>query len=384
MTKTNYPNIYYVINKSNKKIYYGRYKNKNGKYVKKNLGSNLRLAVSKLTSLKRNETINNNFLNEKYNISLQKALSKTTFLTAFDEYKRVVFPMLSTDEQNTRTSRFKKWILPKFGSMEINNIRYSHIQEYINELDDKNTKKEIKCSRKTQEHIKSSIQSMFTYLTKENIYTKNNTARHVTIKAYDNHVPMTLTAQQIKTFYQNIINLDVTDLEVRKKRLMLILMIHGRRLNEARNLEKCELRFLDNEYVIPAHKSKDGKTHFHKMTKFLRYELLEMTVYMKDSETYLFTNPTTNKPYRDISKFFTSIKMASNIPLTFRCQDFRHVIGTVARKQLGMPLEDIRDVLGHGTVTTTEIYSDKNSDNSRIVNNKLFDFFGLMFTDEFN
>lgn len=112
------------------------------------------------------------------------------------------------------------------------------------------------------------------------------------------------------------------------------------------------------------------------MTNFLRSEFLELQV-LRGEDDFIFINPKTKTPYSTISKFFKSIKIASNVPLSFRCQDFRHVVGTVARNSLGLPLEDIRDVLGHGSVKTTEIYSDKDSHNSKIVIHKLFELFDL-------
>lgn len=381
MIKTNHKGIFYTVSvRTGKKTYYGRYLDVNKKPTKVNLGNSLTIAVKKFNSIKQNEYKPDTFNSKVYGDKLSKALEKSLFKTAFLEYKRVEFKKWSIQEQKTKASRFKKWILPAFGNMEIDKINYSHVQEFINSLDSRNELKEIKCSRKSQENIKSSIQSFFTFLKKENILHRDNPAQYVTIKPYDNHVPMTLTIEQISTFYQNILNIDTTDVEDRKKRLMLILMMHGRRLSDIKFMEKTELRFVTNEYLVPAQKSKDGKTHFHKMTDLLRREFMEILVYLDPKDNFLFTNPRTKVPYSTISKFFTTVKKTSGIPLSFRCQDFRHVVGTVARNNLDMPLENIRDVLGHGSVTTTEIYSEKNSMNSKTVNNSLFELFGLDIT----
>jgi integrase len=377
MIKTNHQGIFYVVSKkTNKKNYYGRYTDSQGKQQKINLGESLTIAVQKFKQVKSSNEIDSKFKSNVYGNKLANALSKTYFKTAFLEFERVEFKKWSKQEQQTKKSRFNKWILPKFGSMEIDKINYSDIQEFINDLDYKNSIGSIKCARKTQENIKSSIQSFFTFLKKEGILKRDNPAQHVTIKPYDNHVPMTLTIEQITLFYKNIFDIDITDLENRKKRLLLILMIHGRRWGEAVNLCWSEINFVANNYIIPAHKSKDKKTHSHKMTNFLRSEFLELHL-LRNEDDFIFINPKTKTPYSTISKFFKSIKIASNVPLSFRCQDFRHVVGTVARNSLGLPLEDIRDVLGHGSVKTTEIYSDKDSHNSKIVIHKLFELFDL-------
>lgn len=378
MISTSHKGIFYrVSKKDNRKTYIGRYTDKEGNPKKVILGNTLTIAVKKLKELKKGNTPDK-FDSNTYGKKLSNALSKIIFKTCYLEYQRVEFKKWSSQEQKTKSSRFKKWILPEFGSLEIDNINYSDIQEFINRLDDRNSLGEIKCARKSQENIKSSIQSFFTFLKKEGILKRDNPAQHVTIKPYDNHVHMTLTVEQISTFYKNIIDIDTTDLEDRKKRLMLILMMHGRRWGEAKNLEYCEISFLENMYIIPAHKSKDKKSHFHTMTEFLRREFLELQVFKKQDETFVFTNPKTKKPYSTIQKYFKSLKVASDIPTSFRCQDFRHVLGTIARKELGMTLEDIRDVLGHGSVKTTEIYSERKITNSKIVNDDLFSLFGLI------
>lgn len=378
MIKTKHAGIYYqVLKRTNKKTYYGRYTDSQGKQVKIKLGETLPTAIANFKEIKSSLENNITFDSKKYADKIEKSFSKQLFKNAYYDYEKVEFSKWSKHEQVTKKSRFQKWILPVFGAMEIDKINYSDIQNFINDLDDKNSRGILKCARKTQENIKSSIQSFFTYLKKEGILKRDNPAQHVTIKPYDNHVPMTLTIEQITHFYQNIFNIDKSDFENRKKRLLLILMIHGRRWGEAVNLCWSEIDFISNRYIIPAHKSKDKKTHQHQMTTFLRDEFIEMSQFRDFEEDYIFVNPSTKLPYTTISRFFKTIKRNSDIPLTFRCQDFRHVVGTVGRNSLGLPLEDIRDVLGHGSVKTTEIYSDKDSHNSKVVISKLFDLFGL-------
>lgn len=377
MTKTSHQGIFYTVSKkTNKKTYYARYTDASTKkQLKINLGNSLTVAVKKFKEIKNNH-FNSDFKINIYDKQLSKHFQKNLFKNLYLEFQKVEFKKWSLHEQRTKKSRFEKWILPKFGTMEIEKINYSDVQDFINELDSLNNIGSIKCARKTQENIKSSIQSFFTFLKKEGILKRDNPVQHVSIKPYDNHVPMNLTINQITNFYQNIFDIDITDLENRKKRLLLILMIHGRRWGEAVNLCWSEIDFVSNNYVIPAQKSKDKKTHKHQMTTLLKNEFLELQEF-RDDNNNIFINPKTNLPYITISKFFKTIKINSNIPITFRCQDFRHVVGTVARNTLGLPLEDIRDVLGHSSVKTTEIYSDKDSKNSKVVISQLFELFNL-------
>lgn len=377
--KTKHSGIFYIISKkTNKKIYYARYWDNNKKQKNVSLKcSSLNLALKKYNQIIK--SLNRPVSLVDYNKELLKSFTKDSVEVLYFEYIDVEGKKWSNQELLTKKSRFKNWILPHFGKMSIHDIKYSHVQSFINNIDDKKL-----LARKTQENLKSSIQSFFTYCIKEGYLQTGNPAQYVQIKAYDNHVPMTLTLEEIIRFYQTIIDIDVkssfnhaTNLDNRKKRLMLILMIHGRRWGEARNLCWSEIDFISDVYVIPAHKSKTKKTQKHKMTDFLRRELMELKVINTDNEDYVFLNPQTKAPYETINKFFRTIKKKSNIPLSFRCQDFRHVVGTVAYQNLDLPLENIRDVLGHGSVTTTEIYSDKDSLNSKKVLTSLFELFGF-------
>ncbi|RXJ82636.1 hypothetical protein CRU95_00805 [Arcobacter sp. F2176] len=375
---TSYPNIYYYISpKTNKKVYFGRYyKDRKQKTI--TLGSSLNTAIKKMNLIKKGISKKDSS-KLVYNKEILKTHDKHSIEVLYFEYIDIEGKKWSTQELKTKKSRFKRWILPHFGKMNIHDVRYSHIQKFINDIDDKKL-----LARKTQENLKSSIQSFFKFCIKEGYLNTGNPAQYVDIKAYDNHVPMTLTLEQIIRFYQTIIDIDChsspnhsANLDNRKKRLMLILMIHGRRWNEAQNLCWSEIDFISNLYIIPAHKSKTKKTQKHKMTDFLRLELMELKVISNDGEDFLFINPQTKNPYSSINTFFKTIKKKADIPKTFRCQDFRHVVGTVAYQNLGIPLENIRDVLAHGSVTTTEIYSDKDSLNSRKVLTSLFELFGF-------
>jgi hypothetical protein len=129
MIKTSHKGIFYIFSKkTTKKVYYGRYTDSNDKAIKINLGSSLTDAVIKLKMLKRNERIDTDFESKKYGKKIATLLSKTLFKTAFLEFKRVEFKKWSPREQQTKTSRFNKWILPRFGNMEIDKINYSDIQ----------------------------------------------------------------------------------------------------------------------------------------------------------------------------------------------------------------------------------------------------------------
>ena len=69
---------------------------------------------------------------------------------------------------------------------------------------------------------------------------------------------------------------------------------------------------------------------------------------------YIFINPDTGLPYRDIKRAWTSSLKAANIE-NFRFHDLRHTVGTRLAEQL-VPVNVIKELLGHSDVHTTMRY----------------------------
>lgn len=69
---------------------------------------------------------------------------------------------------------------------------------------------------------------------------------------------------------------------------------------------------------------------------------------------YIFINPDTGLPYKDIKRAWTSSLKAANIE-NFRFHDLRHTVGTRLAEQL-VPVNVIKELLGHSDVHTTMRY----------------------------
>ena len=69
---------------------------------------------------------------------------------------------------------------------------------------------------------------------------------------------------------------------------------------------------------------------------------------------YMFINPETNKPYRDIKKAWTTALNKANIK-DFRFHDLRHTVGTRLAKE-NVPVNVIKEILAHSDVKTTMRY----------------------------
>jgi len=348
--KTDIPTLFYKLNKENIKTYVGKFQINNKTY-KRVLTTKKQESLKKLNALKKE--LKEQLPKEEKNIKQKFLATKAeyiqepknmTFTQLFKEYMHVDGLMLCEKEQQTRVSRFNTWILPVLGKLKFKSIKYKHIQKLINDIDDKEL-----LDRKTQTHIKSSISALFTYAIKNEYTDKNNPTVHVKVLPFDNRRNIPTDKAGVIRLYQTILNMDNP-----QYRLMFLFLMHGRRLKEVLHLEFKDINFIDKVHVIPANKSKTSKTQEHMMTDLLFSELTTHLKVNNIDSGYLFLNPRTDKPYVDLAKVFKKLKKHADVTLNFQMTDFRHVIGTYARKYCDLPLEDSRDTLGHGSIKTTE------------------------------
>lgn len=379
--------IYYTISeKTKKKTYFYRYSAlENGvtKRVTKKLSDTLVVAKKMIPYIDKGHSIP-----EARAFVLNKTIdSKTkvmTFGRLIEIYLTTAKGLLSEHEYKTRKSRFDTHVLPYKAKddnqlliqKDIQTLTYSYFQQYINHLDSQNTLGVIKCSRKTQDHFKSVLQAVFTFASKEGLYTKFNPLQYVTIKAYDNHKQLTITDDEISSLFLTIKAMTTNTLEDRKKRLFFIFMIHGRRKTETLKIKWTDLNLNNREYQIIVDNSKSRKTQYLKMTDWLFAEIMDLRsqIDIKDFDTYVFLNHKTETYYSGFPKTFKSIKKEAGIKSRFTIHEFRHIIGTIGVRRLDKKLHEVGEALTHSSDEVTKIYVDKTAENSKNVIDDILHF----------
>ncbi|MGB2906318.1 MAG: site-specific integrase, partial [Candidatus Aminicenantaceae bacterium] len=114
--------------------------------------------------------------------------------------------------------------------------------------------------------------------------------------------------------------------------------------------------------VITVRKSKSGKPRTIPMNSFLLNELQQMKSESRKT-SFLFTSPKTNQPFKTIRKAFGDACREAQI-LNFRFHDLRRTFGS--RLALaGVDLNRIKELLGHASIKTTEIYLHADSSDIR-------------------
>lgn len=366
--------LFYKLNADKEKVFVAKFQ-----YGKKNYNRVLsqskieaiKLLDELLSTLKRavkkeSDTLKTRLLSEK--LEYHQNPKNMTLNQLFKEYLHVDGKKLCDKEFRTRISRFNNHILPTFGKRKFTTIKYKDIQMLINDIDDN----EI-LNRKTQTHIKSGISALYSYASKNEYYDKINPCTYVEILPFDNHRNLPIDKDGVTRLFKTIL-----EIKNPQYRLIYLLLMHGRRLKEALTVEYEDIDFIDHIHTIPAHKSKTKKTQKHMMTVLLKTQLYSYIHASNISKGYLFLNPKTEKPYVDLSRFFSKLKAKADITKSFETTDFRHIIGTFVRKVCNLPLEDARDTLGHGSILTTErFYEDPDSETSRNTCQAIFDKVGI-------
>ena len=133
------------------------------------------------------------------------------------------------------------------------------------------------------------------------------------------------------------------------KPLIICALQTGMRKSEIFNLQWSNINF-DFNY-IELLETKTGKARKVPISNTL------LRVIMKQSQEYdyVFINPDTKMPYKDIHKSFQSALKKANIN-NFRFHDLRHTVATRLVEK-SVPLPVVQEILGHSKIETTMRYA---------------------------
>lgn len=162
-----------------------------------------------------------------------------------------------------------------------------------------------------------------------------------------------LTKEEL-TLFLNSIDTD-NKKGIRDYTLISFMYESGSRINEIVNVKICDLQ-LDDNYNVLLH-GKGNKLRRVPITNELRNILLKyIKAFNLNSASYLFQGQKNQKASTKmithiINKYANKTEINKNIhPHVFRHTRAMHLL------EAGLTLVDIRDILGHASVKTTEIY----------------------------
>lgn len=238
-----------------------------------------------------------------------------------------------------------------------NDFTRENILAFLNDI-------ESKTSISTRNQRLAAIKSFCQYLQYEPIEYLNQIQRILKIrtKKYPAKEIDFLTKEEL-TLYLNSINID-NKKGIRDYTLISFMYETGARINEIINVKICDLQ-LDDNYNVLLH-GKGDKLRRVPITSELRNMLLKyIKAFKLNSVSFLFQGQKYQKASTKmithiVKKYSIKSKIHKNIhPHVFRHTRAMHLL------EAGLTLVDIRDILGHASIKTTEIYLTINIDLKR-------------------
>lgn len=229
-----------------------------------------------------------------------------------------------------------------------NDFTRENILDFLNDV-------ESKTSISTRNQRLAAIKSFCQYLQYEPIEHLSQIQRilKIRMKKFSTKEIDFLTKEELTLFLNSI---DLNNKKgVRDYTLISFMYETASRINEIVNVKICDLQ-LDDNYNVLLH-GKGNKLRRVPITDELRNMLLKyIKAFNLNSTSYLFQGQKNQKSSTKmithiVNKYANKSKINKNIhPHVFRHTRAMHLL------EAGLTLVDIRDILGHASVKTTEIY----------------------------
>lgn len=247
--------------------------------------------------------------------------------------------------------------LEKFANTDLDeispqDISYENLQEYLYQLSKK------KMSERSQARGISSIKTFFKFLLEEE-YREDNPAALLETPKLGLYLPDTLSIEDVDKIIDSI-DTD-TDIGIRNHCILEVLYGCGLRVSELVNLKISNINFKENYLLV---EGKGDKTRLVPLATttagyILNYikTVRSQAKISKKSQDILFLNNRGNRMSRVI--VFIIIKdlaQKAGINKNISPHTFRHSFATHLL-QNGADLRFIQEMLGHSSITTTQIYT---------------------------
>ena len=218
-------------------------------------------------------------------------------------------------------------------------------------------------SPRTQSRITSGLRSFFDFLIFENYRDSNPTSLLETPKL-GRKLPDTLSVEEIDKI---ITQIDLrTDLGERNKAMLETLYGCGLRVSELINLKISDLFFEEGFIRVLGKGNKQRFVPIHSQNQQLIntyiHQVRSKVLSQKKSEDIIFLNNRGNKLTRNmVFIIIRDLTKKAGIDKTISPHTFRHSFATHLLEN-GADLRAIQEMLGHESITTTEIYTHLDTD----------------------
>ena len=256
------------------------------------------------------------------------------------------------------------------GEFRLENVDHQKIKEYLNFI------ARFDYSKTTITRKISAIMMFYKYLYRENIV-KNNPLKGVMAPKYQKKLPVFLTEEEINKIL-NTIPIDTVQ-GFRNRTIFELLYSTGIRVSELTSLDFGNLNLEENEIKVLGKGNKERIVLFSNTAKsFLKtyIETVRKMLFQNGSDEIinqdspLFVN---NTGYRlqaqSVRKILKNVIKQIELPKNVTPHKFRHSFATKMLEK-GADLRVVQELLGHASISNTQIYTHVSSKHLKDVYNK--------------
>jgi len=245
------------------------------------------------------------------------------------------------------------------------NVNHLHIRGFLAYLTDR------KLSKRTIARKLSTLRSFYKYLTVEGL-TKQNVAKAVHAPKTSKRLPLFLYPQEIEALL-SAPNNDI--LGIRDRAILELLYATGMRVGELVSLKTSDINFGANFIVVFGKGSKErivffGQKAAESLEEYLKKSRPYLVKNIECDSLFLNKNGTTlsdRSVRRIIEKYVKVAALNSHIsPHTLRHTFATHMLSN------GADLKTVQELLGHSSLSTTQIYTHVTKDRLKEVYDKTF------------
>jgi integrase/recombinase XerD len=281
-------------------------------------------------------------------------LNWTSYIKGFTAFLKLERSLSgnSIEAYNRDVSKLIEYLASQQLDIQPSDVRLAHLQDFLKWIN------QLGMSARTQARIISGLKTFFKYLLLENII-RSNPAELLDSPRTGRHLPDTLNIEEINRLF-GAIDLSTPEGE-RNKTILEFLYGCGLRVSELTGLKISDVRFNDGFISII------GKGNKQRLVPVGDGALRQLQVYLhqvrshidiqKGQEDFIFLNNRGRRLTRVMVFYIVkSLAEKAGIRKTISPHTFRHSFATHLIEG-GADLRAVQEMLGHASITTTEIYT---------------------------
>lgn len=291
-------------------------------------------------------------------------LDKTTkdFIKYLNNEKR--YPETTITSYERDLDNYYSYITLK--KIDYKNITKDEIRNYLKYLD------ELKYSKNTISRILSTLRHFYTYLVINKI-TNTNQFKLIRNPKKDKKLPNFLQNDELQKMFDSI-NLE-TPLGIRNRLIIELLYASGLRVSELTELKINDIDISNQEIRVLGKGSKERIVYFGEYAKkYLKLYLEEsrnILLNNKKSNYLLINNQGENLSSRGVELVIDNIVKETALKHNVSPHALRHTFATDLLNN-GADLKSVQELLGHSSLSTTQIYTHITNERLRSVYLKTF------------